>query len=98
MNDFERTELEKAARLLDNWLHCGKTDKPRQALLDAMNTAVQVMQRVDARSYTPIYSRVCAVLNYHIVHPMAELFRDPVTIGAVKAAIAVLDGMLNRQE
>ncbi len=95
MTENERYELEKAARLLDNWLHCGKTDKPRQALLDAMNTAVHVMQR---KQEAKMYERTCAVLNYHIVRPMAELFRDPVTIGAVKTAIAVLDGMLNRQE
>lgn len=98
MNDFERTELEKAARLLDNWLHCGKVDKPRQALLDSMQTAAKVMQKADASNYTPIYSRVCAVLNYHAANPLALLFRDPVTIGAVKAAIAVLDKELARQE
>lgn len=98
MSDYERDEMERAARLLDNWLHCGKVEKPRQALLDSMHTAVQMMERLDKLNYSPIYSRVCAVLNYHIVHPLAELFRDPVTIGAVKTAIAVLDKELARQE
>lgn len=97
MTDNERNELERAVRLLDNWLYCGKVDKPRQALLDVMQTAINAMHEEQNRSGVS-YSRPCAVLQYHVNRPLAELFRDPVTIGAIKTAIAVMERLLDKPQ
>lgn len=94
MDNFDRYEAEKAVKLLDSWLHNGQVDKPRQILLDAMHTAMKHMQRVDSVRTVPLYARACAVLAYHITHPMAELFRDPVTLKAIKTGISVLEKAL----
>lgn len=94
MDDFDRNAAENAVKLLDSWLHCGKLDKPRQTFLDAMQTAVKHMRKVDSVRTVPIYKRACAVLDYHVVNPMALMFRDPVTINAVKDAISALEKAL----
>lgn len=94
MDNFDRNEAERAVRLLDSWLHSGAVDKPRQILLDAMHTATKHMQRVDSVRTVPLYARTCAVLSYHITHPLAELFRDPVTIDAIKTGISALEKAL----
>lgn len=94
MDDFDRKTAEKAVVLMDSWLHSGVVDKPRQLLVDAMHTAVKQMERVDNMRTVPIYKRARAVLTYHIVNPMAEMFRDPVTIGAIKDAISALEKAL----
>lgn len=96
MDENERFELEKAVTLLENWLHCGKVDKPRQALLDAMQTAVNTMEKEDGGPGMP-YKRPRAVLQYHVSNPLAILFRDPVTINAIKTGIAVMGHVLTRQ-
>lgn len=98
MDNFDRTAMENAVRLLDSWLHCGVVDKPRQILLDAMHMAMKCMQKVDSERTVPLYARPCAVLAYHITHPLAEMFRDPVTIDTVKTGIAVMERMLDRQK
>jgi len=94
MTEDERFEMEKAVKIMDSWLHNGKVEKPRQLLLDAMQTAVKEMQRADSERTMPLYARTCAVLNYHIANPLAVLFRDPVTIGAIKTGIAVMEKAL----
>lgn len=98
MDNFDRDEAERAVRLLDSWLHSYAVDKPRQILLDAMHTAMKHMQKLNSERTVPLYERTCAVLGYHVSHPLAELFHDPVTINAVKTGIAVLEHMLARQK
>lgn len=97
MDNFDRDEAEKAVRLLDSWLHSYAVDKPRQILLDAMHTAMKHMQRADSERTVPLYARSCAVLGYHVSHPLAELFHDPVTINAIKTGIAALERALGRR-
>ena len=74
------------------------TDKPSQIMLDAIHTAVKQMQKLDEVRIVPLYKRACAVLAYHITNSTAVLFRDPVTIGAIKTGIAVLERALQRPE
>lgn len=96
MSENERFELEKHARLLDSWLHCGEVDKPRVSMVNAIQAAVNAMKAEQRRSRLS-YKRHCAVLTYHIVHPDALLFRDPVTLEAIKTGIAVMERALIRQ-
>lgn len=98
MDDFDRYQVEKAAALLDSWLRSGVTDKPSQLMLDAIHMAVKQMRKLDDVRVVPLYKRNCAVLAYHITNPTAVLFRDPVTINAIKTGIAVLERALQRQE
>lgn len=87
MDNQERETLQAAIKLLDSWLHSGVTSKPRRLVLDAVQTAVDAMRKDQDSNY----KRHCVVLQYHIDHPDAILFRDPVTLAAIKTGIAVME-------
>lgn len=94
MDDFDRRTAEQAVKLLDSWLHNGQVDKPRQILIDAMDTAIKYMQKADSVRTVPLYARACGVLAYHVKYPMALMWRDPVTLDAIKTSISVLEKAL----
>ena len=57
--------------------------------MDAIIAAIDTMK--DMANGWEDYQQPIAILNYHVTHPTALLFRDPVTIKVVKIAIDALE-------
>lgn len=90
MYDITRDALDGHIRTLDNWLHNGVVVKPSCSMLTAMQAAIDAMRQEQQRMKLS-YDRPCAVLQYHVNQPTAELFRDPVTIKVIKTGIAAME-------
>lgn len=90
MDKNERAALRAHAETLDKWYRHGTIDKPSVGMLCALQEAVDAMQAEQARTGSS-YARPCAVLLYHIKEPTALLFRDLVTLTAIKTAIRALE-------
>lgn len=95
MSENARDILDGYIRTMDNWLHNGVVIKPSYAMLTAMQAAIDAMRQEQGRTHLS-YERPCAVLQYHINQPTAELFRDPVTIKVIKTGIEALERKRDR--
>lgn len=90
MDRQERSIIALHILTLTNWLkNNGKVEKPNEAEMDAIEAAIDAMKGL-ANGWEN-YEQPIAILNYHVTHPTALLFRDPVTIKVVKIAIDALE-------
>lgn len=75
---------------LSRWLkNGGKVEAPNPAEQDAIIAAIDAMKSL-ANGWEN-YEQPIAILYYHVTHPTALLFRDPVTIKCIKIAIDALE-------
>lgn len=94
MDRQERSILKLHIMALSRWLHNGgKVLAPNVAEMEAIEAAIDTMKAM-ANGWEN-YEQPIAILNYHVTHPTALLFRDPVTLKVVKIAI---DAMERRSE
>lgn len=91
MQNDTRKALELGLSVLNHWLHSGCVEKPTAAQYEAIRTAISAMEQLRRKGD---YEQPIAILSYHVKHPTADLFRDPVTIKAVKAGIDAMKRML----
>lgn len=90
MDRQERSIIALHILTLTNWLkNNGKLEKPNEAEMDAIIVAIDTMKGL-ANGWEN-YEQPIAILNYHVTHPTALLFRDPVTIKVIKIAIDALE-------
>ena len=90
MDRQERSILALHIDALARWLkNGGKVEKPNPAEMDAIIAAMDTMKEL-ANGWEN-YEQSIAILNYHVTHPTALLFRDLVTIKVVKIAIDALE-------
>ena len=90
MDRQERSIISLHILALTNWLkNNGKLEAPNPAEMDAIIAAMDAMRSL-ANGWEN-YEQSIAILNYHVTHPSALLFRDPVTIKVVKIAIDALE-------
>ena len=76
------------------WLkNNGKLEAPNVAEMEAIEAAIAAMKGL-ANGWEN-YEQPIAILRYHVTHPTALLFRDPVTIKVVKIAIDAMERRLN---
>lgn len=79
---------------LARWLHNGKLEPPNVVQMEAIEAAIAAMRSL-GRGWED-YERPIAILNYHVSHPTALLFRDPVTIKTIKVAIDALERKIKK--
>ncbi len=90
MDRQERSIISLHILTLTSWLrNNGKIEAPNPAEQDAIIAAMDAMRSL-ANGWEN-YEQPIAILNYHVNHPTALLFRDPVTIKVVKIAIDALE-------
>ena len=90
MDRQERSILALHIQTLSRWLkNSGKLEPPNVAEMEAIEAAIAAMKGL-ANGWEN-YEQPIAILNYHVTHPTALLFRDPVTIKVVKIAIDALE-------
>jgi len=90
MDREERSVIQLHILALSRWLkNGGKVEKPNPAEMDAIIAAMDAMRSL-ANGWEN-YEQPIAILNYHVTHPTALLFRDPVTIKCIKIAIDALE-------
>jgi len=90
MDRQERSVLALHIMTLKSWLrNNGKLEAPNVAEMEAIEAAIDTMQGM-ANGWEN-YEQPIAILRYHVTHPTALLFRDPVTIKVVKIAIDALE-------
>jgi len=93
MDRQERSIIQLHTLTLSRWLkNGGKVEKPNPAEMDAIIAAIDAMKGL-ANGWED-YEQPIAILNYHVTHPTALLFRDPVTIKCMKIAIDALERKL----
>jgi len=86
MDRQERSILSLHMLTLSRWLkNGGKVEAPNEAEMDAIIAAIDTMKGL-ANGWEN-YEQPIAILKYHVTHPTALLFRDPVTIKVMKIAI-----------
>jgi hypothetical protein len=93
MDKIEREALRGHLTTLARWLRNGKLEAPSAPQLAAIEAAVDTMKGL-ANSWEN-YEQPIAILRYHISHPTALLFRDPVTIKVMKIAIDAMERKLD---
>ncbi len=90
MDRQERSVLALHIMTFKSWLkNGGKVEAPNMAEMDAIEAAIDAMKGL-ANGWEN-YEQPIAILNYHVTHPTALLFRDPVTIKVIKIAIDALE-------
>lgn len=90
MDRHERSILTLHMMALSRWLNNGgKVERPNEAEMQAIEAAIDVMKSL-ANGWEN-YEQPIAILNYHVTHPTALLFRDPVTIKVMKIAIDAIE-------
>lgn len=90
MDRQERSILSLHILTFKSWLkNGGKLEAPNTAEMEAIEAAIDTMKGL-ANGWEN-YEQPIAILNYHVTHPTALLFRDPVTIKVVKIAIDALE-------
>jgi len=94
MDRQERSILMLHLDTLSRWLHNGKLEPPDVAQMEAIEAAIAAMRSL--ASGWENYEQPIAILNYHITHPTALLFRDPVTIKTIKIAIDALERKIKK--
>lgn len=86
MDRKERSIIALHILTLTNWLkNNGKLEKPNEAEMEAIDAMKGLANGWEN------YEQPIAILNYHVTHPTALLFRDPVTIKVMKIAIDALE-------
>lgn len=93
MDRIEREALRGHLSTLTNWLRSGKVEAPTSPQMDAIVGAIDTMKEM-ANGWEN-YEQPIAILRYHVTHPTALLFRDPVTIKVMKIAIDALERRLD---
>ena len=94
MDRQERSILTLHLDTLGRWLHNGKLEPPDVAQMEAIEAAIAAMRSLG--NGWENYERPIAILNYHVSHPTALLFRDPVTIKTIKIAIDALERKIKK--
>lgn len=95
MDRQERSILMLHMDVLARWLkNGGKVAAPDVAQMEAIEAAIAAMRSLG--NGWEDYERATAILNYHVTHPTALLFRDPVTIKTVKIAIDALERLIKK--
>lgn len=94
MDRQERSILTLHLDTLGRWLHNGKLEPPDVAQMEAIEAAIAAMRSLG--NGWENYERPIAILSYHVSHPTALLFRDPVTIKTIKIAIDALERKIKK--
>lgn len=90
MDRQERSVLKLHIMTFSRWLNNGgKVAVPTVPEMEAIEAAIDAMKGL-ANGWED-YQQPIAILNYHVTHPTALLFRDPVTIKVIKIAIDALE-------
>lgn len=90
MDRQERSILSLHIMTFKSWLkNGGKLEPPNVAEMEAIEAAIDAMNGMG--NGWENYEQPIAILCYHVKHPTALLFRDPVTIKVVKIAIDALE-------
>lgn len=93
MDKQERSVLALHMQTLTRWLkNGGKLEAPNVAQMEAIEAAIDTMKGMP-KGWED-YEQPIAILNYHVTHPTALLFRDPATIKTVKIAIDAMERRL----
>lgn len=93
MDRQERSIIALHMQTLSRWLkNNGKLEAPNVAEMEAIEAAIATMKGM-ANGWEN-YEQPIAILNYHVTHPTALLFRDPVTIKVIKIAIDAMERKL----
>lgn len=93
MDKKERSILALHMQTLTRWLkNGGKLEAPNVAEMKAIEAAIETMKGMP-KGWED-YEQPIAILNYHVTHPTALLFRDPVTIKSIKIAIDAMERKL----
>ena len=93
MDRKERNALAQHMQTLIRWLKdSGKMEAPNVPEMDAIVAAIDTMKGLANKWET--YEQPIAILRYHVTHPTALLFRDPVTIKTIKTAIDAMERKL----
>ena len=94
MDRQERSFLTLHVQTLSRWLkNGGKVEAPNVAQMDAIVAGIETMKEMEKGWEN--YEQPVAILSYHVSHPTALLFRDPVTIKVIKIAIDAMERKLN---
>lgn len=94
MDRQERSILMLHMDTLARWLkNGGKVLAPNVPEMEAIEAAIDAMRSLGKGWEN--YEQPIAILSYHVTHPTALLFRDPVTIKVVKIAIDALERKIN---
>lgn len=96
MTGAECSILKLHMDVLARWLHNanGRLEAPNVVQMEAIEAAIAAMRSL--ASGWENYEQPIAILNYHITHPTALLFRDPVTIKTIKIAIDALERKIKK--
>ena len=90
MDRQERSVLALHIQTLSRWLkNNGKLEAPNVAEMEAIEAAIAAMKGL-ANGWEN-YEQPIAILRYHVTHPTALLFRDPVTIKVIKIALDAME-------
>ena len=89
MDNKERSIIALHIQVLSRWLKNGKLEAPNVAQMDAIEAAIDAMKGLT--NGWENYEQPIAILRYHVTHPTALLFRDPVTIKVIKIAIDAME-------
>lgn len=90
MDRQERSIIALHMQTLSRWLkNNSKLEPPNVPEMQAIEAAIDTMQGM-ANGWED-YEQPIAILRYHVAHPTALLFRDPVTIKVIKIAIDALE-------
>ncbi len=90
MDRQERSIIALHIQTLSRWLkNNGKLEAPNVPEMQAIEAAIGAMESL-ANGWED-YQQPIAILRYHVTHPTALLFRDPVTIKVVKIALDALE-------
>lgn len=92
MDKEARNALAGHMNVLSHWLRNGKLEAPDVRQMAAIEAAIDTMQGMP--SGWENYEQPIAILRYHVTHPTALLFRDPVTIKVVKIALDAMERKL----
>lgn len=93
MDRQERSILSLHIMTFKSWLkNGGKLEAPNVAQMEAIEAAIDTMKGMP-KGWED-YEQPIGILNYHVTHPTALLFRDPVTIKTVKIAIDAMERRL----
>lgn len=93
MDSYSQESLELHAKRLEEWVKNGSgtrggpTPAPSVGLLNSIGVAALILVKYTRNKE---YLRAAAVLNYHVKQPAAWMFRDPVTMRAMKNGIEAL--------
>lgn len=92
MDKEARNALAGHMNVLSRWLKNGKLEAPDVHQMAAIEAAIDTMKGL-ANGWEN-YEQPIAILRYHVTHPTALLFRDPVTIKVIKIAIDAMERRL----